>query len=150
MYQRKYQYRALKGNATLLQNPSHTWNCLKMLLLRLFTNLKNKTLQNIRLKPLFQATQEEVTFLNPVATCVCAFLEILQSLQYKISQYNFLRQYLMKFWDFSSLCKIQQLAWLQLDHTKFRPSEVRFSGPYIMKLKKERSRVRYTSLKNFE
>ena len=42
----------------------------------------------------------------------------------------------MKFWDSFSLCKIQEPAWLQLDHKKFKPSEVRCSGPYIKKLKK--------------
>ena len=53
----------------------------------------------------------------------------------------------MKFGDSFSLCKIQEPGWLQLDHKKFKPSEVRCSGPCIMKLKKTRSHVRYTSLK---
>ena len=85
-----------------------------------------------------------------VGTCVSAFREIHQSLQCKIFQYTFFRQYPMKFWDSFSLCKIQEPAWLQLDHKKFKPSEVRCSGPYIMKLKKTRSHVRYTSLKNID
>ena len=68
------------------------------------------------------------------STCVSAFREILQSLQCKIFQYTFLRQYRMKIWDFFSLCKIPQLAWLYLDRIKLRPSEVRFWDPCIMKL----------------
>ena len=71
-----------------------------------------------------------------LATCVSAFVEIHQSLQCKIFQYTFLGQYPMKFWDLFSLCKIQQSAWLQLDHKKLRSSEMRFSDPHIMKLKK--------------
>ena len=74
--------------------------------------------------------------LCPQLTCVSAFREIYQSLQCKIFQYTFFRQYPMKFWDSFSLCKIQEPAWLQLDHKKFKPSEVRCSGPYIKKLKK--------------
>ena len=84
-------------------------------------------------------------------TCVSAFVEILQSLQCKIFQYTFLGQYPMKFWDSFSLCKNQQPAWLQLDHKKFRPSEVRFSGaPLYHETEKTRSHVRYTSLKNID
>ena len=72
----------------------------------------------------------------PPITCVSAFLEIHQSLQCKIFQYTFFGQYPIKFWDFLSLCKIKQPAWLQLDHKKLRPSEMRFSDdPYMMKLK---------------
>ena len=68
-------------------------------------------------------------------TCVSAFVEILQSLQCKIFQYTFLRKYLMKFWDFFSLFKIQHPAWLPLDHKKLKPSDVRLWDPCIMKLK---------------
>ena len=74
--------------------------------------------------------------INIISTCVSAFLEIHQSLQCKIFQYTFLGQYPIKFWDFLSLCKIQQPAWQQLDQKKLRPSEIRFSHPYIKRLKK--------------
>ena len=74
-----------------------------------------------------------------VITCVNAFVEILQSLQCKIFQYSFLGQYPMKFQDFFFLCQIEQPAWLQLDHRKLRPSEMRLlSEPCIIKLKKKR------------
>lgn len=75
---------------------------------------------------------KEAIYIN---TCVSALREIHQSLQCKIFPYTFFRQYPMKFWDCFSLCKIQEPAWLQLDHKKFKLSEVRCSGPYIMKLK---------------
>jgi hypothetical protein len=45
----------------------------------------------------------------------------------------------MKFQDFFSLCQIQQSAWLQLDHRKLGPSEMRLlSDPCIIKLKKKK------------
>ena len=55
MYQRKYQYRALKGTATLLQNSSHTWNCSlsEDVVVTALTNLKSKTLLHIRVNLLF-------------------------------------------------------------------------------------------------
>ena len=73
-------------------------------------------------------------------TCVSAFLEILLSLQCKIFQYTFLEQYPMEFQDFFSLCQIQQLTLLQLDHRKLGPSEMRLlSDPCIIKLKKKKN-----------
>ena len=74
--------------------------------------------------------------LNLQSTCVSAFVEIHQSWQCKIFQYTFLRQYPNTFWYFLSLCKIQQSALRQLDYKKLGPSEMRFSDPYVMKLKK--------------
>ena len=59
-------------------------------------------------------------------TCVNSVIEIPLSLQCKIVQYKFLWQYPMKFQDFFSLCQVQQPAWLQLDHKKLGPSEMRF------------------------
>ena len=45
----------------------------------------------------------------------------------------------MKLQDFFSLCQIQQPAWLQLDHRKLGPSEMRLmSDPCIIKLKKKK------------
>ena len=74
-----------------------------------------------------------------ISTCVSAFVEILQSLQCKILQYTFLRQYPMQFQDFFSLCQIRQPAWLQLDHRKLGPSEMRLlPDPCIIKLKKKK------------
>ena len=73
-------------------------------------------------------------------TCVSAFLEILLSLQCKIFQYTFLEQYPMEFQDFFSLCQIQQLTLLQLDHRKLGPSEIRLlSDPCIIKLKRRKN-----------
>ena len=73
-------------------------------------------------------------------TCVSAFLEILLSLQCKIFQYTFLEQYPMEFQDFFSLCQIQQLTLLQLDHRKLGPSEIRLlSDPCIIKLRKRKN-----------
>ena len=59
-------------------------------------------------------------------TYVNSVIEIPLSLQCKIVQYKFLWQYPMKFQDFFSLCQVQQPAWLQLDHKKLGPSEMRF------------------------
>ena len=73
-------------------------------------------------------------------TCVSAFVEILLSLQCKIFQYTFLEQYPMEFQDFFSLCQIQQLTLLQLDHRKLGPSETRLlSDPCIIKLKRRKN-----------
>ena len=85
-------------------------------------------------------------------TCVSPFIEILLSLQCKIFQYTFLEQYPMEFQDFFSLCQIQQLTSLQLDHIKLGPSKMRpLSDPSIIKLKRRRKtrfRVWYVALKN--
>jgi len=59
-------------------------------------------------------------------TCVSAFLEIHQK---KIFQYNFLGQYPIKFWDFLSLCKIQQPAWQQLDQKSWDHQKLDFHTP---------------------
>ena len=79
-------------------------------------------------------------FVNSGLTRVSGFVEILQSLQCKIFQYSFLGQYPMKFQDFFFLCQIEQPAWLQLDHRKLGPSEMRLlSEPCIIKLKKKKN-----------
>ena len=70
------------------------------------------------------------------STCVSVFVEILHSLQCKIFKYTFLGQYTMKCWDFFSLSKIQQPAWLQLDHRKLGPSEMRLFWPLYHKTEK--------------
>ena len=70
-----------------------------------------------------------LNFLNSSSifcTCVNSVIEIPLSLQCKTVQYKFLWQYLMKFQEFFSLCQVQQPAWLQLDHKKLGPSEMRF------------------------
>ena len=73
-------------------------------------------------------------------TRVSAFVEILLSLQCKIFQYTFLEQYPMEFQDFFSLCQVQQLAWLQIDHRKLGPSKMRLlSDPCIIKLKRRKN-----------
>ena len=72
-------------------------------------------------------------------TRVSAFVEILLSLQCKMFQYTFLGEYPIKFQDFVSLCQIQQLAWLQIDHRKLGLSKMRLlSDPCITKLKKKK------------
>ena len=83
-------------------------------------------------------------------TCVSAFVEILQSLQCKIFKYTFFGQYPMKFWDFFSLCKISHPVWLQLDHKKLGPSELRFFRPLYPKTERKKTlfQMRYTALKN--
>ena len=46
----------------------------------------------------------------------------------------------MKFQDFFFLCQIEQPAWLQLDHRKLGPSEIRLlSDPCIIKLRKRKN-----------
>ena len=73
-------------------------------------------------------------------TCVSAFVEILLSLQCKIFQYTFLRDYPIKFQDFVSLCQIQQLAWLQIDHRKLGLSKMRLlSDPVSQNWKRRKN-----------
>ena len=64
----------------------------------------------------YLCTKKKIAIINTdhyqCPTCVSAFVEILQSLQCKIFQYSFLRQYPMKAQDVFPLCQIQQLAWL--------------------------------------
>ena len=91
----------------------------------------------------YLCTKKKIAIINTdhyqCPTCVSAFVEILQSLQCKIFQYTFLGQYPMKFQDFFSLCQIRQPAWLQLDHRKLGPSEMRLlPDPCIIKQKKEK------------
>ena len=69
-------------------------------------------------------------------TCVNSVIEIPLSLQCKIVQYKFLWQYPMKFQDFLSMCQVHLLAWLQLDHRKLGPSEMRFFRPLYHRTEK--------------
>ena len=82
-------------------------------------------------------------------TCVSAFVEILPSLQCKIFQYTFLRQYPMIFLDFFSLWEIQQAAWLQLDHKRLAPSGKILFRPLYPKTEKSLFQMWYTALKKF-
>ena len=80
-------------------------------------------------------------------TCVSALREIHQSLQCKIFQYTFHRQYPMKFQDFFLLCNIYQLVWLQLDYRQLGLWETRLLRPLCHKTEKTRFHVLYTDLK---
>ena len=68
-----------------------------------------------------------------IDTCVSALREIHLSLQCKIFQYTFLRQYPMKFQDFLLPCKIYQLVWRQLDYRKLGLWETRLLRPMCHK-----------------
>ena len=72
----------------------------------------------------YNQMQEQEKVIEAKHTC-CAFREILQSLQCESVQYTFLGQYPIKLEDFFSLCKISHPAWLQHDHKKLGPSEMR-------------------------
>ena len=82
-----------------------------------------------------------------LCACVSALREIQQSLQCKIFQYTFLRQYPKQIQDFFLLCNIYQLVWLQLDYRQLGLWETRLLRPLGHKTEKTRFHVLYTDLK---
>ena len=95
--------------------------------------------QNINILTDFLDEDENIfrnKYVKMPTTPVSAFREILQSLQYKIVQYTFLGQYLIKLQDLFSQCKILHPAWLQLDHNKLGLSGMRLFRPLYHKTEK--------------